>query len=335
MAKNYQQIISELEARKFSPIYLLTGDESYYIDELTNKFEKEIIDESEKDFNFTLLYGRDTNLGEIISNAKQYPMMSDFRLVIIKEAQDLDKKEWEKLSSYIDNPTTSTIVVICFKYKTFDKSLAKKIDKVGTLFESKKLYDNQIPQWVSNYAKSINLNLDLRASALIADYLGNNLEKIANELSKLKLNLKQNELITIEHIEQHIGISKDYNVFELQTALGKRDILKANKIIDYFDSNPKDGPIQMVISTLFSFFSKALIASQVKDKTPENIAQAIGGSPYFAKDYLGTINIYPQNKLYQIISLLREYDLKSKGLGISPNASPGDLMKELVFKITH
>lgn len=335
MTKKYEQIISDFKTKSLSPIYILTGDEPFYIDDLTNKFEYSLLDESERDFNQTVLYGRDISVDDIIVNAKQYPIMADFRLVLVREAQDIDKKDWSKFDKYFENPIQASIIVICYKYKTIEKAFLKKVDKIGTVFESKKLYDNNIPQWAMNYAKTIGLSLQPQVSQLIADYLGNNLEKIANELSKLKLNIKDGEVVTIEQIEQHIGISKDYNVFELQKALAIRDVLTSNKIINYFETNPKENPIQMVLPSIFSYFTKILIASQVKDKTSSNIAQAIGVNPYFVKDYMTALNIYSTDKLFQIIFLIREYDLKSKGLDVSTSTTSGDLMKELIFKITH
>ncbi len=335
MAKKYEQIISDFKTKSLSPIYIFTGDEPFYIDDLANKFEYSLLDESERDFNQTVLYGRDISVDDIIVNAKQYPIMADFRLVLVREAQDIDKKDWSKFDKYFENPIQTSIIVICYKYKIIEKAFLKKVDKIGTVFESKKLYDNNIPQWAMNYAKTIGLSLQPQVSQLIADYLGNNLEKIANELSKLKLNIKNEEVVTIEQIEQHIGISKDYNVFELQKALAIRDVLTSNKIINYFEANPKENPIQMVLPSLFSYFTKILIASQVKDKTSSNIAQAIGVNPYFVKDYMNALNIYSTDKLFQIIFLIREYDLKSKGLDVSPSTTSGDLMKELIFKITH
>lgn len=335
MIKKYEQILSDIETKSLSPIYVLTGDEPFYIDALAEKFDNFLLDESEKDFNQKVLYGRDITVEDILSEAKQYPLMSDYRLVLVREAQDIEKKEWSKFDTYFDNPIPSTIIVICYKYKSIDKSFLKKADKAGVVFESKRLYDNAIPQWIVNYVKSSGLNINVHASQLIADYLGNNLEKIANEISKLKLNLKPNEEITINHIEEYIGISKDFNVFELQKALATRDILSANRIINYFEANPKENPIQIVFPSLLTYFIKIIIAAQVKDKTPDNIAKAIGVNKFFVREYINAINIYSLDKLFQIISLIREYDLKSKGLDIAPNVSNGDLLKELVFKITH
>ena len=335
MTKKYEEIILDLKNNTVSPIYILTGDEAYYIDELANVFEHSLLDESEKDFNQTLFYGRDITIDDILSTSKQYPIMAERRLVLVREAQDIDKKDWSKFDSYIKNPVPTTTIVICYKYKTIEKAFLKKVDKIGVVFESKKLYDSAIPQWTINYAKTIGLKINPHISQLITDYLGNNLGKIANELSKLKLNIKGAEEITINHIEEHIGISKDFNVFELQKALSVRDILTANKIINYFDANPKDNPIQLILPSLFSYFTKILIASQVKEKTSANIAKAIGINPYFAKEYISALNIYNLDKLFQIVALIREYDLKSKGLELAPNVSNGDLLKELIFKITH
>ncbi|MCK9163422.1 MAG: DNA polymerase III subunit delta [Bacteroidales bacterium] len=335
MAKKYEEILSDIKNNVLSPIYIITGDESYYIDELADAFEHTLLDESEKDFNQTLYYGGDISVDNILASAKQYPIMAERRLVLVREAQDMDKKDWSKFDTYFNCPVPSSIIVICYKYKKIEAAFKKKVDKIGVVFESKKLYDNAVPQWTVNYAKTIGLSIKTPVSQIIADYLGNNLGNIANELSKLKLNIKEGEEITIDKIQEHIGISKDFNVFELQKALSVRDILTANKIINYFDANPKENPIQLILPSLFSYFTKILIAAQVGEKTPQNIAQAIGISQYFANEYISAVRIYSIEKLFQIISLIREYDLKSKGLNVAPNQSNGDLLKELIFKITH
>ncbi|MDD2529914.1 MAG: DNA polymerase III subunit delta [Bacteroidales bacterium] len=335
MIKKYEQIIADLKTKNLSPIYVLTGDEPFYIDALAEQFDSLVLDETEKDFNQQVLYGRDITIDDILSNAKQYPMMSDYRLILVREAQDIEKEDWTKFDSYFNNPVPTSIIVICYKYKSINKAFLKKVEKAGVVFESKKLYDNNIPQWTINYAKSIGLKIDSYGSQLIADYLGNNLEKIANELSKLKLNLKENEEITINLIEEYIGISKDFNVFELQKALTSRDILTANRIINYFEANPKENPIQRIMPALLSYFTKIIIAAQVKDKTPDNISKAIGVNKFYLNEYLTAINSFSLDKLFNIISLIREYDLKSKGLDVAPNLSNGDLLKELVYKITH
>lgn len=335
MTKKYEQIVSDLKNDILSPIYILTGDEPLYIDKIANIFEHSLLDESEKDFNQTLFYGRDITIDDILSNAKQYPLMAQRRLILVREAQDIEKKDWFKFDKYFESPIQTSIIVICYKYKTIEKAFLKKVDKVGVVFESKRLYDSAIPQWTINYAKSIGLKMNPHISQLITDYLGNNLEKIENELSKLKLNLNEGEEITINHIEEHIGISKYYNVFELQKALSNKDILTANKIINYFENNPKENPIQLILPSLFSYFSKILIASQVKERTSSKIAEALGINQYFVSEYMSALNFYNSDKLFQIISLIREYDLKSKGLDIAPNVTNGDLLKELTFKILH
>lgn len=228
MKKSFEEIKKDLLSKNISPIYLLTGDESYYIDLLTKCFEEDIMDEADKDFNFFMAYGKDTNSEIILNNSKQYPLMSQYRLVIIKEAQDMDKKEYTKLESYLSNPISSTILVICYKYNKFPANLIKIIDKKGVVFESKKIPDYKLIGWISDYAKSQKLNLDQEAINIISESLGNNLEKITNELSKLILNIKPGASIGGKDIERFIGISRNYNSFELQSSLGKRDILKAS-----------------------------------------------------------------------------------------------------------
>lgn len=336
MAQTAEEILKDITKKTPKPFYVLTGEEAFYIDKIAKQFEQTLLDEGERDFNQVVLYGKDTTLEEILSNAKQYPMMAQWRLVLVREAQDIDKRQYDKFDTYFSAPVPSTVIVLCYKYKKLDKSFLKKVEKIGgCVFESKSIYDNKVPAWAVKYSKEIGLNLREDAAHLIADYLGNDLEKIANELSKLKINIASAQQITPKEIEDNIGISKDYNVFELQKALATRDILKANKIINYFDANPKENPIQMVLPALFSYFTKVLIASEVADKKPANVASAIGCSPYFAGDYITALSIYPYPKILQIISLIREYDLKSKGLDVSPLTTNGDLLKELVFKITH
>lgn len=335
MKKSFEQIEKDILSKDIQPIYLLTGAESFYIDILSEQFENKILDESEKDFNLLLIYGKDTSSEIILNFSKQYPIMSDYRIIIIKEAQDLDKRDWVNLESYFKNPNPQSILVICYKYNKFPVNLIKIIDKKGIVFESQKVKDYKLTNWISDYTKSLNLDIDNDAINIISESLGNNLEKISNEISKLILNINQGERITSKHIEKYIGISRNYNVFELQTALGKRDIFKANQIINYFEYNQKDNPIVLIISNLYSYFLKLIIVTQLSDKSDSSISQKIGCYPSFAKDYRNAVNIYNINKLYQIIGLLREYDLKSKGLDSGQYLSYGDLLKELIFKITH
>jgi DNA polymerase-3 subunit delta len=255
-------------------------------------------------------------------------------MIIIKEAQMADKKIWDKFNDYFACPNPQCVVVICSKSATFALKTKNIIAKVGSIFTSQLLKDYQVPKWIEDYVKQQNLGLEVGAAAIIAEFLGNNLQKIANEISKLCLNLKE-KIIKIEDVKRHISVSKDYNVFELQEALGKRNIAKVNQIINNFASNEKENPIQMVLPNLFSYFVKVIIVAQLQDKRAENIAKNVGGSPYFASQYLAPVGIYGMEKLFSIISTIRQYDLKSKGVSSSPGATSGDLLKELVFKIMY
>ncbi len=341
----YNEIISELKKKTYRPIYFLMGEEPYFIDMISDYIENNVLDESEKEFNQTVLYGRDVSASEIIGAAKRFPMMSEHQVVIIKEAQDIkdlvkkdkeDKKDKVKtpFEAYLENPLPSTILVFCYKYKTIDKrtALAKLIQKKAAMFESKKLYDNQVADWINNYLKTKDYTINQRAAGLLSEYLGTSLSKVTNELDKLIINLPAKSEITTEHIQTNIGISKDYNVFELQTAIGKKEVLKANRIINYFNANPKENPMVMTVASLYGYFCKILIYHFLSDK--KTAASAMGVNPFFVKDYeLGAKN-YSAGKLKSIFSYLREYDMKSKGVDRG-SATEGELLKELVFKIMH
>ena len=345
----YNQIISDLKKKAYQPVYFLMGEEPYFIDMISDYIENNVLDESEKEFNQSILYGRDVSTAEIIGAAKRFPMMSEHQVVIIKEAQDIKdlvkketetKKDKEKdkqksaFEVYLENPLPSTILVFCYKYKSIDKrtALAKVIAKNAVLFESKKLYDNQVADWINNYLRSKDYTINQRAAGLLSEYLGTSLSKVTNELDKLIINLPPKSEITAEHIQTNIGISKDYNVFELQTAIGKKEVLKANRIINYFNANPKDNPMVVTVSSLYGYFCKILIYHFLADK--KTAASAMGVNPFFVKDYeLGAKN-YSAGKLKSIFSYLREYDMKSKGVDRG-SATEGELLKELVFKIMH
>lgn len=342
---DFAQIMSDLKKKTYRPVYFLMGDEPYFIDMISDYIEHNVLDESEKEFNQTVLYGRDVTTADVIGAAKRFPMMSEFKVVIVKEAQDIrdlvkkekeDKKDKQKstFEQYLENPLPSTVLVFCYKYKTIDKrtSLAKVIDKNAVLFESKKLYDNQVPDWINNYLKSKEYTINQRAAGLLAEYLGTSLSKITNELDKLTINLPPKSEITAEHIQANIGISKDYNVFELQTVIGKKEVLKANRIINYFAANPKDNPMVVTVSSLYGYFSKILVYHFLTDK--KTAASALGVHPFFVKDYEMAAKNYSVGKLKSIFSYLRDYDLKSKGVD-SGSATEGELLKELVFKILH
>jgi len=335
-------IIKDLKARKFKPLYLLHGEEPYYIDLVGNYVEHKLLSDAEKGFNQTVLYGKDTDVMTVLNAAKRYPMMADYQVVLVKEAQEMkwgkdddDKKSINPLLNYLENPLPSTILVFCYKYGKFDKrkKTYKAIEKKGLVFESAPLYDSKIPGWIESFIADKGYKVNQQASLMLAEYLGNDLSKIANELEKLMLNVSPGQEITLELIHNNIGISKEYNVFELQAALGKKDVLKVNRIVNYFEANPKANPIVLVLGNLNNYFSKVLAYHYVKDKSQQNLARELSVNPYFVKDYEQAARSYDYGKTMRIISYLREYDLKSKG--VDSTAEDGALMRELMFKILH
>jgi len=335
-------IIKDLKARKFKPLYLLHGDEPYYIDLVGNYVEHKLLSDAEKGFNQTVLYGKDTDVMTVLNAAKRYPMMADYQVVLVKEAQEMkwgkdddDKKSINPLLNYLENPLPSTILVFCYKYGKFDKrkKTYKAIEKKGLVFESAPLYDSKIPGWIESFIADKGYKVNQQASLMLAEYLGNDLSKIANELEKLMLNVSPGQEITLELIHNNIGISKEYNVFELQAALGKKDVLKVNRIVNYFEANPKANPIVLVLGNLNNYFSKVLAYHYVKDKSQQNLARELSVNPYFVKDYEQAARSYDYGKTMRIISYLREDDLKSKG--VDSTAEDGALMRELMFKILH
>lgn len=335
-------IIKDLKNRKFKPLYLLHGDEPYYIDLVGNYVEHKLLTDAEKGFNQTVLYGKDTDIMTVLNAAKRYPMMADYQVVLVKEAQDMkwgkdddDKKSINPLLNYLDNPLPSTILVFCYKYGKFDKrkKTYKAIEKNGLVFESAALYDNKVPGWIEAFISDKGYRISQPATMMLAEYLGNDLSKIANELEKLMLNISAGQEVTLELVQNNIGISKEYNVFELQTALGKKDVFKVNQIVNYFEANPKANPIVLVLGNLNNYFSKVLAFHYVKDRSQQNLARELGVNPFFVKDYEQAARNYDYGKTMRIISYLREYDLKSKG--VESTAEDGALMKELMFKILH
>ncbi len=327
------KIVNDIKAGIVKPIYFLMGEEPYYIDKLSDYIEQNILSEEEKSFNQTVLYGRDVTMEDVIGTAKRYPMMSEKQVVIVKEAQDL-VKTIDKLDHYAENPMPSTVLVFCYKYKVLDKrkKLLKSIIKNGLVYESKKLYENQVGQWISRVLQGKGYTIEPKANAMLVEFLGNDLSKINNELEKLQIILPKGTAISAKHIEENIGFSKDFNVFELQKALGERNQLKAYQIANYFAQNPKDNPVVLTVGLVFSFFVKVLKYHGLKDKNPKNVASALGVSPYFVKDYDVALRNYPMKKVSQIVSALRDIDVKSKGVGA--NALPnGDLLKEMLVKI--
>lgn len=329
-----EQILTNLKKKIYHPVYLLHGEEPYYIDVVSDYIENNVLDETEKEFNQTILYGRDVDVASVVAMAKRYPMMSNHQVVIVKEAQDLTKIE--ELNSYFDNPLESTILVLCHKYKKVDKRKAftKTVEKKGILFESTKLYDDKIPDWITRYVQERSFTINLRTAQLLTETLGNDLTKIVNELSKLFINLPAQSEITPELIERNIGISKDFNIFEFQKALGELNILKCNQIINYFAANPKENPLPKLIAVLHGFFVKIMIYHQNKTFQQKELAALLGVNPYFLKDYQKAASNFSISKAANNIGILREYDLKSKGIG-SVSVSEGELMKEMLFKLIH
>jgi len=328
-----KQIVADIRNGNTKPIYFLKGDEPYYIDAISSYIEKNVLAEEEKGFNQMVLYGRDVTVEDIVSNAKRYPMMAEKQVVLVKEAQDLSRTI-DKLEAYAVNPQPTTVLVICYKYKKLDKrkKLYKTIDKVGVLFESKKLYDNQVPDWIRRVLASKKYTISQKAAQMLVEFLGTDLGKINNELEKLQLVLPSGTEISPKHIEENIGISKDYNNFELRKAVGERDILKANRIINYFAQNPKDNPTVVTVSLLYNFFSQLLQYHALGDKSQFSVAKALKINPFFVKEYQAAGKNYPMRKVSQVVALLREADLKSKGVGAS-NLPQSDLLKELLFKM--
>lgn len=330
----FNAILSDLKKKNYKPVYVFSGEEPYFIDVLTSYIEKNVLDDSEKEFNQTVLYGRDTDVQTIISEAKRYPMMSDRQVLIIKEAQNI--RNIEDLDAYIQNPLESTLLVICYKYKSLDKrkAFAKNVSKKGVLFESEKLREYKIPDWIAGYLKEKKYEAAPKSTQMLTEYLGTDLGKIVNELDKLMINLPPGTEITPDHIQTNIGISKDYNTFELNDALSKRDVVKANRIINYFAANSKEHPMPVTMSALFNYFVKVLQYHFVNDKSKESVAKALGVHPFFVQDYVAAARNYPVAKLKSIFSFLREYDMRWKGVDNS-SADDGELMKELIWKILH
>lgn len=327
------KIVNDIKGGSIKPIYFLMGEEPYYIDKLSDYIEENVLSEDEKGFNQTVMYGRDVTIEDIIGTAKRYPMMAERQVVIVKEAQDLSKTI-DKLESYAENPMPSTVLVICYKYKTLDKrkKVTKELAKSGIVYESKKLYENQVGEWIKRVLQGKNYGIEPKASAMLVEFLGTDLSKINNELEKLQIILPKGSTITPKDIEENIGFSKDFNNFELINALGSKNQLKAYQIVNYFAENEKANPLVVTTGTVFGFFVKLLKYHGLKDRNPKNVAAVLAVNPYFLKDYDIALKQYPMKKVSQIVGTLRDIDVKSKGVGA--NAMPtGDLLKEMLVKI--
>lgn len=338
MAKNdltHDQILLNLKNKIYSPIYLLMGEESYYIDLISDFIQNNLLDETQREFDQTILYGKDSDITTIINTAKRFPMMSSYQVVIVKEAQHI--RDLDKLELYFKNIASKTILVICYKYGTVDgrKKWVTELKKHGVVYDSQKLRDYEMSAWISRYAKSKNLIIEEKALVMLTDFLGTDLSKVVNELDKLCITKSENtNKITPELIEKNIGISKDFNVFELQDALINKDILRANRIIRYFADNKKSNPIQMVLAQLFNFFSNLMLFHYLPDKSAEAAASELRIHPFVAKNYQKASKTFNAWKTMNIIALIRETDARSKGIN-NAGTEDGELMKELVFKMLH
>ena len=339
-AKNvtFDSIMRDLKARKYSPVYYLMGDEPYYIDKIADYIAEHVLQPEERDFNQTILFGSDVSASLIADTARRYPMMSEYQVVIVKEAQNV--KNTEALEKYFKAPMNSTIIVMCHKNGTVDgrkKEYMKAILSAGVLFESKKLRDRDLPAFIENYLKARQVSIDPKSTQMIADNIGADLSRLTGELDKVILSLsEQDRRVTPQIVEDQIGVSKEFNGFELRDAIVNRNVFKANQIIKYFDENPKAGSIYSFLPMLFNYFQNLMIAYYApNNKSQESVAEWLEmRSPWAAKDYMTGMRNYTAMKVMQIISKIREIDAKSKGLD-NPNTPPGELMKELIFYILH
>ncbi|TWO32970.1 DNA polymerase III subunit delta [Seonamhaeicola sediminis] len=325
-----KQLVTDIKNRNLKPIYFLMGEEPYYIDKISDFIEDNVLTEEERGFNQMVLYGRDVSVEDIVGNAKRFPMMAEYQVVIIKEAQDLSRTI-EKLASYAENPQPTTVLVVNYKYKKIDKrkALYKAIKKTGVVYESKKLYENQVADWIRRVLSPKGYSITPKAAQMLVEFLGTDLSKINNELEKLQIILPKDSQITPEHIEENIGISKDFNNFELRKAIGERNAIKAYRIVNYFADNPKDNPMVVTVSLLFNFFSQLLHFHGLNDKSPRNVASALKVNPYFVNEYITAARNYPMKKVSTVVATLRTFDVKSKGVGANA-VSQGDLLRELL-----
>lgn len=327
-----QSILNEIKAGDIRPLYFLMGEEAFFIDQISTFIETSVLDETQRGFDQTTIYGKDTSIDAIVSSAKRFPMLAERQVIVVKEAQNLSRTI-EDLLTYVKNPQQTTTLVICYKYKSIDKrkALYKVLSKAHVVFESKKIYDSNIPSWISGELQKMNLKITPKASYLLSEFLGNDLAKISNELSKLQLVMGDNDLITPELIQINIGISKDFNNFELQKAIAQLDQKKAYQIVRYFSENPNQHPMVLTVATLYSFFSKLMILHTVNDRNPKVLSRAIGVNPYFLNDYTAAAKNFPMRRISSVFQTLRTIDVKSKGVGA--NLKPLDLYQELIFRI--
>ncbi len=346
MALTDKQLIADLKAGKRSPVYLLMGEEGHYIDVVSDYMENNIVDASLRDFDQSVMYGKDSSMAAVVDAARRYPMMSDVRLVLVKEAQDIDKRQWAELEQYLKAPSPQSMLVFCYRGGKLDKRTAvyKAIEKAGVVYETPKVYDNQVPAWIRAEVASHGFSISDKAAMMLTENVGSDLGKVANELSKLypliggnttngSESANKGGVIDEALVEQQVGVSKDYNVFELQAAIGRRDALACNRIVNHFAANPKKNPLQPVLALLYGYFLKIMWYHQLENKS--DAAKVLGCAPVFVKDYAQAASLYPLGKLAACIGYLYDADLRSKGVRNSGTVSDGEILKELVFKIIH
>lgn len=330
-------ILQDIRKKVFKPVYLLMGEESYYIDLICDAIIDNALKEEERDFNQTILYGADVDdFALVVNAAKRFPMMAEHQLIVVKEAQNI--RGVDNLSYYLQKPLMSTILVICYKNGTLkNKKIVAGIEKIGVVYESKKLYDSQLPAFINNYVAAKKLSIDPKAVSMMADFVGNDLSRLSGELDKLAISLPEGSLrITPESVECNVGISKDYNNYELLNAIITRNVPKAAQIVQYFEQNPKNNPLVVTISVLFNFFSNLMLCYFAADRSDNGIMKELNlRSVYQSRDYLTAMRSYNAFKCIDIIALIRQYDARSKGIGSGASSDDGDLLKELVFKILY
>lgn len=335
---DFTSLKKSIKSKDFRPIYLLHGEETYFIDQLEEAIQENALQEHERAFNETIVYGKDTEFLQIVDAATRYPMMAERQLILLREAQDM--RSLKQLEEYAAKPSPTTVLVISHKHKKLNAStkLFKNIKETGVVFEAKALYESKIPAWINGYLKGKKYSIDQAASNLLAEYLGTSLSKITNEIDKLIINLKPGTAITTEIVEEQVGVSKDYNAFELQRAIGLRDKVKAARIVNYFKANPKAGPMPMITGSLYNYFSKVFLVIEglAKRTRRQELAKEVKVNPYFFDEYVTVAKNYPYPKIVRVFNLLREYDLKSKGVGSNlAGKQENELLKELVYHLLH
>ena len=335
MAITDKELIAEIKSGNIKPVYLLTGEENHYIDVVSDYIENNIIDPSLRDFDQTVLYGKDVEMADVIGNAKRFPVMSPVHLVLVKEAQDIDLKQWELLANYLKQPSPQTMLVFCYRHKKLDGRSAayKAIAKVGVIYEATKMYESKVPEWIRQQVQANGFSISDKAVMMLTENIGSDLGKVSNELSKLFPLLPQGGTITEELVEQQVGISKDFNVFELQNAIGRKDVMMCNRIVNHFAANSKKNPIQPILALLYGYFLKVMFYHQLENKS--DAPKALGVSPFFVKDYALAASNYSLGKLASCLGYLYEADLRSKGVRNSGNITEGEILKEMIFKIIH